>query len=103
MKYLKQWDLPCFPDTKPSAQRRNVVGIAKTDKSGIFQLWMGGCGIGKYHSTSLPRAVEHLHDEVRQRLGDRLVAAQAELDYAKKQLQEWTEFPEQFAVRPEES
>jgi hypothetical protein len=100
-KYLKQWDLPCYPNDKPLPGSRNIIGIGKTENAGVLQLWMGGCGIGKYHTRSLPRAVEHLHEEVRQRLEARVAESQKELEHAQRLLLDWTEFPEQFAVKPE--
>lgn len=101
-KYLKQWDLPCYPNVAPEPHSRNIIGIGKTESAGVLQFWMGGCGIGKYHTRSVPNAVARIHEEVRQRLEARVAAQQKELAHAQALLADWTEFPEQFAVKPME-
>lgn len=102
-KYVKQWDLPCYPNTKALPDCRTLIGLERGSVFDAnfkgFSKWMGGRGIGKTDA-KLPDALAELCEDVRRRLEFRVEQLEEELLAAKALLQRWAEFPEQFAVNP---
>jgi hypothetical protein len=107
MTYIKQWDLPCYPDDAPQPNRRDIVGLQKGSepfnemRHEGFHFWKGGSGIGSVKDGTQGEAEIILHLLVTRYLQREVDELQARLDYAQRQLNEWQEFPEQFAVRPD--
>jgi hypothetical protein len=106
IKYIKQYDLPCYPDDTPKPNCRNIIGLEKGDTfNHTFRghhKWMGGCGIGLINATKTQKqALDELLVDVRKRLQARVAETTKRLVWEQDQLNRWTEDPEQFEVQPE--
>ena len=100
-KYVKQFDLPCYPDDQPQPHRRCIVGLQhgsyfEKDFKG-FNIWIGGCGNGE-HPGPAYAALEVLVHKVRLNLERRIDELEREKAYYVDLLRRWNAFPEQFAV-----
>lgn len=102
--YVKQFDLPCYPDNKPKSGRRLIVGLQEgntfdKDFKG-FTLWIGGGCYGR-STEPLYESLGELTQQVTSYLVKRAVKAQKEADYYNSLLEKWVSLPEQFAVSPD--
>lgn len=104
--YIKQYDLPCYPNKAPQPGCRTIVGLEKGntfDKAFKgYSKWIGGCGIGRIEAgVPTSEALKELRQQVTARLRARADEAAAQLEWYIRLLQRWEENPEQFAVTPE--
>jgi hypothetical protein len=98
MKLPEYYELPCYPDKKPSKYRALIVNVhsgwmGKRDDHVVF---IGGGGHGTFKTRA--QALSALHDLVSGTLYRRVNDLQAQLDYATKQLKTWEDKPWLFAA-----